>query len=84
MSRTVSLNKVAPRAERHLGPHLLPELARGEPLGFEKIAHVVVREPVQVVGQVRARVVHLAAHQKLPVKLRGDPHGFSFQVTPFA
>jgi hypothetical protein len=53
-------------------------------LGFEKVAHVVVREPVQVVGQVRARVIHLAAHQKLPVKLRGDFCGFSPQVTPFA
>ena len=49
-------------------------------LGFEKVAHVIVREPVQV----RARVIHLAAHQKLPVKLRGDFCGFSLQITPFA
>ena len=41
---------VAPRAEHDLRAHLLPELAHGEPLGFEKIAHVVVGEPVQVVG----------------------------------
>ena len=31
-------------------------------LGFAKLAHVVVREAPQVVGQVRADVIHLATH----------------------
>ena len=56
---------------------------RREALGFEKVAHVVVREPVQVVSQVRAGVIHLAAYQKMLVKLRGYPYGFPFQITLF-
>jgi len=75
---------VAPRTQHDLRAHLLPELARREMTGFEKVTHVVVRQAVQVVGQVRARVIHLAAHQKLPVKLRRHFHSFSFQATPFA
>ena len=75
---------VAPGGEYDLRAHLLLALAGREMTGSEKIAYVIVREPVQMVGQVRARVVHLVAHQKLPVKLRGYFHGFSFQVTPFA
>ena len=37
---------IAPRAEYDLRPHLLPELAGRETLGFEKVAHVIMREPV--------------------------------------
>ena len=73
-----------PRTQHHLRAHLLPELARGEPLGFEKTVHIVMHEPVQVVDQVRALVILLTAHQKLSVKWCRHSHGFSFQVAPFA
>ena len=49
--RVVEQN-VALGAENHLRAHLLPELARDKALVFEKVAHVVVREPVQVVVRV--------------------------------
>ena len=75
---------VAPPTQHHLRAHLLPELTRRELAGLEEVPHVVVREALQVVGQVRARVVDLAAHQKLSVKLGRHLHGFSFQGTPFA
>ena len=42
-----------------------------------------MREPVQVVSQVRAGVIHLAAYQKMLVKLRCYPYGFPFQITLF-
>ena len=71
---------VAPRAEHNLRAHLLLELAWREMAGLKKVAYVVVGEPVQVVGQVRARVIHLAAHQKLPVKLCRHFHSFFLKL----
>ena len=41
---------VALRTQYHLNAHLLPELARGEMTGFEKVAHVIVRQALQVVS----------------------------------
>ena len=38
---------VAPRAEHHLRAHLLPELTGRETPGFEKVTHVVMREPIK-------------------------------------
>ena len=75
--RVVEQN-VAPPAEHRLRAHLLPELTGRETPGFEKVAHVVMREPIQVVGQVRARIVAVAAHQKLPAEPYDYFYGFSF------
>ena len=80
--RVVEQN-VAPGAECHLRAHRLPALAWREMAGFEKGARVVMRQPVQVVGQLRARIIHLAAHQKLPVRLCRRFPGFFFRVTLF-
>ena len=74
--RVVKQN-VAPGAEHDLRPHLLPGLARREMIDFEKVTHFVVHQALQVVGQVRARVIHLSAYQEPPIKLRGQFHGFS-------
>lgn len=69
---------VASRAQYDLRAHLLPALAWGEMTGFKKVTHVAVRQSIQVVGQVRAGIIHLAAPQKLPVELRRHFHAFSF------
>ena len=45
--------------------HLLSELTGREALSFEKVAHVVVRESIQMVGWVCAVIIHLTAYQKL-------------------
>ena len=56
--------------------HPLPELARRDTLRLEEIWHVVVREPLQVVGQVGARIVDLAHKQKLPVEVGAHFYAF--------
>ena len=63
---------------------LLPELMRSEPLGFEKVAHVVVYQSFQTVDQIRACVTKLAVHQQLPVKLCRHFHGFFLYATSLA
>lgn len=70
--------------ELDLVTDLLPYLAGRKAAGLEEVLHIVVSKALEMLGQISARVIDLAAEQKLAVELSGDFQCVFIQVNPFA